>query len=367
MTGERPLCDAATIDGLISTMADEIADGPCERASRSRLVGVRTRGVPLAERLAERTAARWWAPMSRSAPWTSPSIATTWASSRRWPVLHGTEIPFAIEGADVVLVDDVAVHRPDRPCGPERRLRPRPTGLGPAGRAGRPGPSRAADPPDVVGLDGRDDRGPTTSGCGFGRSTPVDEIVADRAGCRPADHEPGDRREAASRDRLRHRPRRLGAGLEPQAPARPGRTVGRGDHRHPRHGRVVRRDLDPQPQEGPRAPGPDRLQPLLRELDPHPDQLQPGGQAAVGRHPGLLRQRVEPLQGRDVHRHREEHRGDGGRRPGRPPPDARHAPPAGPARRLLDHQRRRRRARAPHAGPARPHDHPPGQGADRRA
>ena len=34
-------------------------------------------------------------------------------------------------------------------------------------------------------------------------------------------------------------------------------------------------------------------------------------------------ERLEPLQGRDVHRHGQEHRGDGGRRDGRPPPDAR--------------------------------------------
>ena len=31
----------------------------------------------------------------------------TWAGRRSWPVLRGTEIPFDIEGADVVLVDDV--------------------------------------------------------------------------------------------------------------------------------------------------------------------------------------------------------------------------------------------------------------------
>ena len=44
--------------------------------------------------------------------------------------------------------------------------------------------------------------------------------------------------------------------------------------------------------------------------------------------------------------------------PGRPAP-------AGPARQGLDHQRRRRRPRASDAGPARPADDPPRQGADR--
>ncbi len=91
-----------------------------------------------------------------------------------------------------------------------------------------------------------------------------------------------------------------------QAPARPRRPVGRGDPGDPRHRRVVRRDLDPQPQEGPRAPGPDRLQPVLRELDPHPHQLQPGGQAALGRHPGLLRRaaRASPRASRSSTRPR---------------------------------------------------------------
>lgn len=104
-TGERPLCDAATIDGLITTMADELsrtirADVPL------RLVGVRTRGVFLAERLAGR--------MHHLSGLDVPVGAVDitlyrddLGRSQAWPVLHGTEIPFAIEGADVVLVDDV--------------------------------------------------------------------------------------------------------------------------------------------------------------------------------------------------------------------------------------------------------------------
>ncbi len=110
--------------------------------------------------------------------------------------------------------------------------------------------------------------------------------------------------------------------LDPEAPARPGRPLRRGDPGDPRYGGVLRRDLDPEPQEGPGAPGPDRLQPVLRELDPDADQLQPGRQTALGRHPGLLREQLEPLEGRVVHRHGQEHRGHGCRRHGRPPFDA---------------------------------------------
>ena len=72
----------------------------------------------------------------------------------------------------------------------------------------------------------------------------------------------------------------------------------------------------------PALQGRDRLQPLLRDLDPHAHQLQPRRQAALGRHAGLLRERLQPREGRDVHRHRQEHRGDGCRRDGRPPPDS---------------------------------------------
>ena len=66
------------------------------------------------------------------------------------------------------------------------------------------------------------------------------------------------------------------------------------------------------------------------------------------RHHRLLRQRLQPQQGRDVHRHGQEHRGDGRRRHGRPPPHARRAAPAGPAPRLLA-------SSTPATGP---HEHP---------
>lgn len=104
-TGERPLCDAATIDGLISAMADELSRWV--RADVSfRLVGVRTRGVVLAERLAERMRDR----AGLEVPVGAVDITLyrdDLGRSQAWPVLHGTEIPFDIEGADVVLVDDV--------------------------------------------------------------------------------------------------------------------------------------------------------------------------------------------------------------------------------------------------------------------
>src|SRR5690349_18478948 len=49
---ETRLCDADGMAGLLEEMADRIAQGRCDGAPL-RLVGVRTRGVPIARRLAE--------------------------------------------------------------------------------------------------------------------------------------------------------------------------------------------------------------------------------------------------------------------------------------------------------------------------
>jgi pyrimidine operon attenuation protein / uracil phosphoribosyltransferase len=67
---------------------------------------VRTRGVPLAERLAAALHGR----TGTDVPVGAVDITLyrdDLGRSQTWPVLHGTEIPFSIEGADVVLVDDV--------------------------------------------------------------------------------------------------------------------------------------------------------------------------------------------------------------------------------------------------------------------
>ena len=110
---------------------------------------------------------------------------------------------------------------------------------------------------------------------------------------------------------------------------------------------------------------PHRRQPLLRGLDPHPDLLRGGRQAAVGRRHQLLRQGLERLQGREPQGHRADAGGDGRRRRRRPAPRQRRAAPARALRldRRRRRQRRRRHARAPDAGAARRvHDAaPPGR------
>ena len=103
--GERQICDGPAVERLIASMAAELA-----RTRRSgvplRLVGVRTRGVPLAERLAAELARVSGADVPVGAL-DITLYRDDLGRTHSWPVLRGTEIPFDIEAADVVLVDDV--------------------------------------------------------------------------------------------------------------------------------------------------------------------------------------------------------------------------------------------------------------------
>ncbi len=70
------------------------------------LVGVRTRGVPLAARLARRLAEKH----SVEAPVGAVDIALyrdDVGQIAHAPVLHGTDVSFSVDGREIVLVDDV--------------------------------------------------------------------------------------------------------------------------------------------------------------------------------------------------------------------------------------------------------------------
>ncbi len=102
---EVRLCDADGVAVLVATMAREIASG--RRGSEPlRLIGVRTRGYAIAERLANALQ-----PMvGEHIPVGAVDITLyrdDLNQSNRWPVLHGTEIPFPVDGAEIILVDDV--------------------------------------------------------------------------------------------------------------------------------------------------------------------------------------------------------------------------------------------------------------------
>jgi pyrimidine operon attenuation protein/uracil phosphoribosyltransferase len=104
-SAETILLDAAALNALVDDLAREIARGRTGGIP-IRLVGIRTRGVPIAERLAARLGAALGEPIPVGA--VDITLYRDDLNLRQsWPVLHGTEIPFRVEGADVVLVDDV--------------------------------------------------------------------------------------------------------------------------------------------------------------------------------------------------------------------------------------------------------------------
>ena len=109
--GAKTLLDAEAISRTLSRIAHEIVERNAD-LDRLALVGIQTRGAPLAHRLrrlvAERSAA-------------DPEVGTLditfhrddvhvrdgGRAPERQPVVRATSIPFALEGATVVLVDDV--------------------------------------------------------------------------------------------------------------------------------------------------------------------------------------------------------------------------------------------------------------------
>jgi pyrimidine operon attenuation protein/uracil phosphoribosyltransferase len=99
------LMDAARMERTLTRMAAEVLERrtPQEKVV---LVGVRSRGVPLARRLA-----RAMAKTSGASPPVGALDITLYrddfTSIAPQPITKGTEIPFTIDGTTVVLVDDV--------------------------------------------------------------------------------------------------------------------------------------------------------------------------------------------------------------------------------------------------------------------
>jgi pyrimidine operon attenuation protein/uracil phosphoribosyltransferase len=97
--------DAARLARTLARMAHEMAERHPD-ISRAVLVGVRTRGVPLAQRLARLIgAAAGEAPVVGALDITLYRDDLTMIAPH--PVLKGTAIPVSIDGRVVVLVDDV--------------------------------------------------------------------------------------------------------------------------------------------------------------------------------------------------------------------------------------------------------------------
>ncbi|MBK8726329.1 MAG: bifunctional pyr operon transcriptional regulator/uracil phosphoribosyltransferase PyrR [Holophagaceae bacterium] len=97
--------DAAQLDATLTRMAEELASrlGPDEPIA---VLGIRSRGLPLAERLAARLSAS----THRAAPMGALDITlyrddlTERAGA---PIVRPTEIPFTLKERTVILVDDV--------------------------------------------------------------------------------------------------------------------------------------------------------------------------------------------------------------------------------------------------------------------
>jgi pyrimidine operon attenuation protein/uracil phosphoribosyltransferase len=103
--GEERLCDAPAIGGLIASMARKLADGRRPGVPLC-LVGIRTRGVPLAYRLAQELRGLLGEEVNVGAV-DITLYRDDLGRSERWPVLLGTDIAFDIDGVEIVLVDDV--------------------------------------------------------------------------------------------------------------------------------------------------------------------------------------------------------------------------------------------------------------------
>ena len=102
---EEILCDAEGFDLILGRLTRDILEA-CGRETPLRLIGVRSRGVPVAERLAKRLqeALRCEVPVGAIDITLYRDDLDT---AQRWPVLRGTEIDFDVDGAQIVLVDDV--------------------------------------------------------------------------------------------------------------------------------------------------------------------------------------------------------------------------------------------------------------------
>jgi pyrimidine operon attenuation protein/uracil phosphoribosyltransferase len=96
--------DEAALDRALTRIAHEIIEKN-DGAKEIAFVGLRTRGVTLAQRLAEKIAR-----IDGSSVPVGTLDITLYRDDldlRGTPVIRGTEIPFSIKGKTVVLVDDV--------------------------------------------------------------------------------------------------------------------------------------------------------------------------------------------------------------------------------------------------------------------
>jgi pyrimidine operon attenuation protein/uracil phosphoribosyltransferase len=100
------IMDAEEIERTISRMAAEILGA---NGSELLLVGIHTRGIPLARRLAERISAKTGAevPVGRLDITLYRDDVGPWRPAHQQPLLKETVLPVPIDDLVVILVDDV--------------------------------------------------------------------------------------------------------------------------------------------------------------------------------------------------------------------------------------------------------------------
>jgi pyrimidine operon attenuation protein/uracil phosphoribosyltransferase len=107
----KPLLDAEAISRSLSRIAHELIERNVEGLEQVALVGIQTRGVPLASRLRRLVAERSGEELQLGA--LDITFHRDDVHVRRGPrpparpVVRSTSIPFSLEGKTVVLVDDV--------------------------------------------------------------------------------------------------------------------------------------------------------------------------------------------------------------------------------------------------------------------
>lgn len=100
-----PILDAHRIQQTLEQLARQIAV-ECTPETETVLIGIRSRGVPLAQRLAQLLSKQ----LGKAILVGSLDITLyrdDLHQRRRWPVVKGSDVPFCIDDRKVILVDDV--------------------------------------------------------------------------------------------------------------------------------------------------------------------------------------------------------------------------------------------------------------------
>ena len=151
----KVLLDADAIRRTLSRIAHEIIEQN-EALDDVALVGIHTRGVPLAHRLRRLIAERSDVEVDSGAVDITfyrddVQIRGGEAPLHAQPVVRATQLDFPLEGPDRDPRRRRPLHRPDDPGRDRGAVRLRPARARPARRPRRPRAPRAADPADYVG------------------------------------------------------------------------------------------------------------------------------------------------------------------------------------------------------------------------